>query len=40
VVVDKHARLRTYFETGGDGVDWATVQPKILETIRQLEAEP
>lgn len=40
VVVDKHARLRTYFETGGDGVDWATVQPKILETIRRLENEP
>lgn len=40
VVVDKHARLRTYFETGGDGVDWAAIQPKILETIRHLENEP
>ena len=40
VVVDKHARLRAYFETGGDGVDWPSVQPKILETVRQLENEP
>lgn len=40
VVVDKHARLRTYFETGGDGVDWAVVQPKLLETVRRLENEP
>jgi protein SCO1/2 len=40
VVVDKHARLRTYFETGGDGVDWANVQPRILAAVRQLENEP
>jgi cytochrome oxidase Cu insertion factor (SCO1/SenC/PrrC family) len=41
VVVDKHARLRGIFETGGDGVDWAgTVQPKLLKTVRQLESEP
>jgi protein SCO1/2 len=40
VVVDKHARLRAYFETGGEGVDWKSVQPKILETIRRLESEP
>ena len=41
VVVDKHAQLRAYFETGGDGVDWTNVvQPKILATIRQLENEP
>ena len=40
VVVDKHAQLRTYFETGGDGVDWTNgVLPKILATIRQLENE-
>ena len=32
VVVDKHARLRGYFETGGDGVDWTNdVQPRLLE---------
>lgn len=40
VVVDKHARLRTYFETGGEGVNWAAVEPRILETVRRLENEP
>ena len=41
VIVDKHAQLRAYFETGGDGVDWTNVvQPKILATIRELENEP
>jgi protein SCO1 len=40
VVVDKHARLRTYFETGGEGVDWTNVvQPKILRAVHQLERE-
>ncbi len=40
VVVDKHARLRGIFETEGDGVDWTNVQPRIVETVRQLEHEP
>lgn len=40
VAVDKHARLRGIFETGGDGIDWTNVQPKIVETVRQLEREP
>jgi cytochrome oxidase Cu insertion factor (SCO1/SenC/PrrC family) len=41
VVVDKHARLRGIFETGGDGVDWTNaVQPRLLRTVRQLETEP
>ena len=41
VVVDKHAQLRGFFETGGEGVDWTNaVLPKILATIRQLENEP
>ena len=41
VVVDKHARLRGSFETGGDGVDWTnSVQPRILKAVRQLENEP
>lgn len=40
VVVDKHARLRTFFETGGDGVDWSKIEPKILNTVRRLEEEP
>ena len=41
VIVDKHAQLRSFFETGGDGVDWAnSVRPKLLQTIRHLEREP
>jgi len=41
VVVDKHARLRGIFESGGEGVDWTnSVQPKLLATIHQLEREP
>lgn len=40
VLVDKHAQLRAFFETGGDGVDWTNaVLPKILKSIRQLETE-
>jgi protein SCO1 len=40
VVVDKHARLRGIFETGGEGVDWTNVvQPRLLTTIRHLETE-
>ena len=40
-VVDKHAQMRAYFETGGDGVDWTNgVLPKILATVRELENEP
>jgi protein SCO1/2 len=41
VIVDRQARLRGIFETGGDGVDWTNaVEPKLLATIRQLEHEP
>ena len=41
VIVDKHAQLRGFFETGGDGVDWTNaVLPKILRAVRQLENEP
>jgi protein SCO1 len=40
VIVDRHARLRGIFETGGEGVDWTNVvQPKLLATVRQLETE-
>jgi protein SCO1/2 len=40
VIVDKHARLRGVFETGGEGVDWTNVvQPKLLATVRQLESQ-
>jgi protein SCO1 len=37
VVVDKQARLRGIFQTEGQGVDWATVKPQILATVKQLE---
>jgi protein SCO1/2 len=41
VVVDKHAQLRTFFETGGDGVDWTnSVESRLLETLRHLERQP
>ena len=41
VVVDKHAQMRGFFETGGDGVDWTNdVLPKIIATVKQLENEP
>ncbi len=41
VAVDKHARLRAVFETGGDGVDWTNgVQPKLLRTLHRLNNEP
>jgi cytochrome oxidase Cu insertion factor (SCO1/SenC/PrrC family) len=41
VIVDKQARLRGFFETEGEGVDWTNnVLPQILKSIRKLEAEP
>jgi len=41
VIVDKHAQLRGFFETGGEGVDWTNaVLPKIIGTAKQLENEP
>ena len=41
VLVDKHARLRGVFETGGEDVDWTnSVQPRLLHAIHQLEKEP
>jgi cytochrome oxidase Cu insertion factor (SCO1/SenC/PrrC family) len=40
VIVDRQARLRGFFETGGDGVDWTnSVQPKLLAAVRELENE-
>ncbi len=39
VLVDKQARLRGIFETGGDGIEWTTVQASILSAIKQLERE-
>lgn len=41
VIVDKHAQLRGFYETGGDGVDWKnSVQAKVLRAVHQLENEP
>ena len=41
VLVDKHARLRGIFETGGEGVDWEnSVRPSLLAAVRRLEREP
>ncbi len=40
VVVDKQARLRGVFETGGEGVDWTIEKQKILAAVKQLEREP
>lgn len=39
VLVDKQARLRGAFETGGDGIEWTNIQPAILSAIKQLEKE-
>jgi protein SCO1 len=39
VLVDKQARLRGAFETGGDGIEWTNIQPAILSAIKQLERE-
>ena len=41
VAVDKHARLRGVFETGGDGVDWTNdIQPRLVRALHQLDEEP
>jgi protein SCO1/2 len=40
VVVDRHSRLRGIFQTGGEGVDWATEKKNILAAVRRLEREP
>jgi cytochrome oxidase Cu insertion factor (SCO1/SenC/PrrC family) len=41
VLVDKHARLRGIFETGGTDVDWDNkVRPDLLADIRRLERAP
>ncbi|TAK97775.1 MAG: SCO family protein [Verrucomicrobia bacterium] len=40
VLVDKQARLRAIFQTGGEGVDWAKIQSELLAVVHQLEREP
>jgi len=39
VVVDKQSRLRSVFETDGEGIVWTNMQSEILKTIRTLERE-
>ncbi len=39
VVVDKQARLRGSFQTEGQDVDWAKIQPQIIATVQELEGE-
>ncbi len=39
VLVDKQARLRGVFETGGDGADWAKARDSLLAVERRLERE-
>jgi protein SCO1 len=40
VVVDKHARMRGIYETGGEDVSWDNMRANVLATIRRLEREP
>lgn len=40
VVVDKQARLRGVFETGGEDVEWSRMKRELLAAIKQLEREP
>jgi protein SCO1/2 len=40
VLVDKQARLRATFQTGGEDVDWEKVRPALLAAVHQLEREP
>lgn len=39
VVMDKQARLRGIFETGGEDVQWTNVLANLLATVKQLERE-
>ena len=40
VVVDKQARLRGTFETGGEGIQPGIVKSDILNAVKRLEREP
>ncbi len=41
VLVDKHARIRGYYQTGGQDVDWQNqIKPALLAAIRKLEHQP
>lgn len=40
VLVDKQARLRGVYQTGGEDIEWSKVRAEILSAIKQLEREP
>lgn len=41
VLIDKHARMRGIYQTGGEDVDWTNkTRPALLAAIRRLEREP
>ncbi|HEV2330979.1 MAG TPA: SCO family protein [Verrucomicrobiae bacterium] len=41
VLIDKHARMRGIYQTGGEDVDWTNkARPALLAGIRRLEREP
>lgn len=41
VLMDKHARMRGIYQTGGEDVDWTNkTRPALLTDIRRLEREP
>ncbi len=40
VLVDKQARLRGVFETGGEDIDWKKSKADILAAVKLLEREP
>ncbi|HXC34231.1 MAG TPA: SCO family protein [Candidatus Acidoferrales bacterium] len=41
VLIDKHARMRGIYQTGGEDVDWTKkTRPALLAGIRRLEREP
>lgn len=41
VLIDKHARMRGIYQTGGEDVDWIhKTRPALLADIRKLEREP
>jgi protein SCO1/2 len=40
VLVDKQARLRGIYQTGGEDVSWPDEKAKLLAAVKQLEREP
>lgn len=40
VLVDRQARVRGIYETGGESVEWTNVLPVIVSAIKRLEHEP